>query len=177
MRGRRTDLGRADCAIARSLQVIGDWWSLLIVRESFLGAQRFGEFQRSLGLARNILSARLKKLVAEEILKIEPDDASAARHRYVLTAKGENLHVVLIALWQWGETACFRPGELNLTLVDNQHQVPLAPLEPKARGGKSIGPRDFGMARISGRAAGCTPGHTDATARAPSNTRPATRGS
>src|SRR3546814_2339992 len=71
MKGKRTDLGNADCGIARSLQIIGDWWSLLIVREAFQGKTRFGEFQKSIGLAKNILSSRLKKLVAEGIFRIE----------------------------------------------------------------------------------------------------------
>jgi DNA-binding HxlR family transcriptional regulator len=146
MKGKRTDLSTADCAIARSLQVIGDWWSLLIVRECFLGKQRFGEFQESLGLAKNILSSRLKKLVAEGILKTEQDGSGPARSRYVMTEKGERLYVVLIALWQWGEDACCKPGELTTAMVDNRHKVPLAKLEPRARDGRLIEPRDFSLA-------------------------------
>ncbi|HUN49858.1 MAG TPA: helix-turn-helix domain-containing protein, partial [Candidatus Sulfotelmatobacter sp.] len=67
---KRTSLEAADCPIARSLDAIGDWWSLLIVRDAFLGLSRFGEFQRSLGLARNILAARLRTLVARDILRL-----------------------------------------------------------------------------------------------------------
>src|SRR6187399_611676 len=102
MKGKRTDLSSASCAIARTLQIIGDWWSLLIVRDAFKGQQRFGEFHKSLGLAKNILSSRLKKLVEAGIFRIEPDPESSLSHRYVLTPKGEQLCVVLVALWQWG---------------------------------------------------------------------------
>src|SRR5512142_2587885 len=97
----------AQCGIARALQVIGDWWSLLIVREAFHGRARFGEFQKSLGLAKNILSARLKKLVDAQIFSIEPDANSSLTHRYVLTPRGEALYPILVALWQWGEENCF----------------------------------------------------------------------
>jgi DNA-binding HxlR family transcriptional regulator len=143
VKGKRTDLSAADCAIARSLQVIGDWWSLLIVRECFLGRGRFGEFQKSLGLAKNILSARLKKLVDEGIFAIEASGEPAGHHRYVLTDKGERLYVVLIALWQWGEEACFAPGELRVAMLDSQQQMPLARLEPRAKDGRPVGARDF----------------------------------
>src|SRR3546814_5444820 len=71
MKGKRTNLGNADCGIARSLEVVGDWWSLLIAREAFKGRERFGEFQKAIGLAKNILSARLKKLVEHDIFRIE----------------------------------------------------------------------------------------------------------
>src|SRR3546814_3429287 len=86
MKGKRTNLDNADCGIARSLEVVGDWWSLLIVREAFKGRERFGEFQKAIGLAKNILSARLKKLVEHDIFRIEPDADNGVGHRYVLTA-------------------------------------------------------------------------------------------
>ncbi|HHV68329.1 MAG TPA: helix-turn-helix transcriptional regulator [Ochrobactrum intermedium] len=146
MKGKRTDLGQANCGVARALQIIGDWWSLLIVRDAFRGAQRFSEFQRSLGLAKNILSSRLKKLVDDGIFVIEPDPDSALSHRYVLTPKGEQLHVILIALWQWGEAHCFGPGELGIEMVDKLEGQPLALLEPFSLGGRTVGPRDFHLA-------------------------------
>lgn len=146
MKGKRTDLGTASCGIARALQIIGDWWTLLIVRDAFQGRQRFGEFQKSLGLAKNILSARLRKLVEEGIFRIEADGGPS--HRYVLTPKGEQLGVVLIALWQWGEENCFEPGELKYAMVDTPTGQPLARLELTAQDGRALGPRDF---RLSSR--------------------------
>jgi DNA-binding HxlR family transcriptional regulator len=146
VKGKKTDLGGENCGIARALHVIGDWLSLLIVREAFAGRQRFNEFQRSLGAAKNILSARLKKLVEQGILRIEPDEGSRVSHRYVLTQKGEQLGVVLIALWQWGEDACFAPGELTSAMVDNETGQRVAKLELKSQDGRTIGPRGFRLA-------------------------------
>lgn len=150
MKGKKTDLAGANCGISRTLQIIGDWWTLLIVRDAFHGHQRFGEFQKSLGLAKNILSSRLKKLVAAGIFAIEQDQGSTSGHRYVLTPKGERLYIVLIALWQWGEENCFEPGELTYTMVDKLHGQPLAELELKARDGRVLGVRDFRIAAKEG---------------------------
>jgi len=146
VKGKRTDLAVADCAIARSLHVIGDWWSLLLVRESFLGVQRFGEFQKSVGLAKNILADRLKKLVREGILNVETDASQPSVHRYVLTEKGERLYVVLVALWQWGERFCDHPPALTGEFVDVKTGEQLTYMLPMAGDGRSIGPRDFKLA-------------------------------
>ncbi|EUB95225.1 transcriptional regulator, HxlR family [Rhizobium sp. CF080] len=145
MKGKKTDLTDANCGIARTLQIIGDWWTLLIVRDAFHGRQRFGEFQKSLGLAKNILSSRLKKLVEDGIFALEPGSGSASSHRYVLTPKGEQLCTVLVALWQWGEENCFEPGELTYAMVDKPDRQPLARLQLKAQDGRVLGPRDFRM--------------------------------
>jgi DNA-binding HxlR family transcriptional regulator len=147
VKGKKTDLSRADCAIARSLDVIGDWWSLLLIRDAFLGKSRFGEFHDSLGMARNILSSRLKKLVAEGIFETVPDGPYS---RYVLTERGQGLSVVLTALWQWGEAHCFRAGELKRTLVDRQSGLPIARLAVRADDGRELGPRQlaFGPGKV-----------------------------
>jgi DNA-binding HxlR family transcriptional regulator len=143
VRGKRTDLSMAQCAIARSLEVVGDWWSLLIVREAFRGRERFGEFQKSLGLAKNILATRLKKLVDAQIFSIEADANSTQSHRYVLTPKGESLHPVLVALWQWGEENCFERDELELVMVDKVKGKPLVKMQPTSQDGRDLGPRDI----------------------------------
>ena len=147
MKGKRTNLGRDNCGIARSLEIVGDWWSLLIIRNAFHGAARFGEFQKSLGLAKNILSARLKKLVENGIFSVEPDESSPSITRYVLTERGEKLYLVLIALWQWGEENCFKPGELKHVMVDARNRKPLDRLQIKAKDGRVLGPRDFRTVR------------------------------
>jgi len=143
MKGKRTDLQTDACAIARSLDVIGDWWSLLIVRDAFRERRRFGEFQKSLGLAKNILTTRLRKLVAEGIMGMVPASDGSAYSEYVLTEKGESLYLVIVALWQWGETYAFAPGELNTALVAGEKRKRLAPLELRTRDGRIVGPRDF----------------------------------
>lgn len=148
MKGKRTDLSSSTCGIARALQIIGDWWSLLIIREAFLGRARFNEFQKSLGLAKNILSSRLKKLVEEGIFTVEPDPDSALSRRYVLTPKGEQLSPVLVALWQWGEEHCFERGELDFELVDTFEGRRLPRLRLTAQDGRALGPRQFRVARM-----------------------------
>ena len=98
---RFSDLRGAACPLARSMVEVGDWWSLLVIREVFLGACRFTDMQRNLGVARNILSARLKKLVENGVLTLEPGPAGA--QSYQLTEKGKDLKDVLLAFVGWGE--------------------------------------------------------------------------
>jgi DNA-binding HxlR family transcriptional regulator len=99
---KRTSFAKHECPIARSLETVGDWWSLLIVRDAFVGKRRFGEFQKSLGVAKNILTARLKKLVADGVLDTTPASDGSAYREYVLTEKGRGLFLVLVALGEWG---------------------------------------------------------------------------
>jgi DNA-binding HxlR family transcriptional regulator len=84
------------------LEAVGDTWSILIVRDAFRGKRRFGEFEKSLGIAKNILTARFKKLVAVGVLQQTPSMDGSAYHDYVLTEKGRALVPVLVALGQWG---------------------------------------------------------------------------
>ena len=92
-----------DCSVAKALEVIGERWSLLIVRAVMHGNRRFGEIQESLGIARNVLSARLQRLVDEEILERRAYQESPPRYEYFLTEKGLDLWPALIALLNWGD--------------------------------------------------------------------------
>ncbi len=140
---RHKNLGDDWCPIARSLDSIGDWWSLLIVRDALaFGKRRFGEFQKSLGLARNILASRLRKLVAHGILESVPASDGSAYQEYVLTERGRSLYVVLTALRQWGEQA-FEPGTLSTLLVDAANNERVRPLELRAQDGRLLGPADI----------------------------------
>ncbi|MER6066766.1 helix-turn-helix domain-containing protein [Streptomyces sp. NPDC001792] len=139
---RKTDLSGATCPIARSLSDIGDWWSLLIVRDALAGMTRFSEFQRSLGCAKNILSARLAKLVEREVLTLAPASDGSAYSEYRLTEKGKALRVPLVALRQWGEEFLFEPDEERLGLVDKRDGLPVAPLALRAQDGRPLGPDD-----------------------------------
>jgi DNA-binding HxlR family transcriptional regulator len=96
----KADLSKLNCSLAGALSVVGDWWSLLVVRDALLGVRRFGEFQRSLGLARNILADRLRRLVDDGVLTRE---GSERRPLYGLTEKGRALAPAIIALMQWGD--------------------------------------------------------------------------
>ena len=105
---KRTSLTQAECPVARSLDAIGDWWSLLIVRDAFDGISRFGEFRRSLGIAKGMLTARLRDLVECGVLETAPASDGSAYHDYLLTEKGRALFPVVVALRQWGQGAALR---------------------------------------------------------------------
>ena len=104
----RRDYPGLDCSVAKALEVIGERWSLLIVRAVMHGDRRFGEMQGSLGIARNVLSARLERLVEEDILERRAYQESPPRYEYFLTEKGLDLWPALIALLHWGER--YSPG-------------------------------------------------------------------
>lgn len=106
------------CPSARALDVIGDWWSLLIVRDAFDGMTRFSEFQKSLGIARNILTTRLRTLVERGILEVVPIAEGGARQEYRLTPMGRDLFPVMVALRQFGERHLFAAGEERSRLVE-----------------------------------------------------------
>jgi DNA-binding HxlR family transcriptional regulator len=99
----RSDYPGQFCSIAKSLEVIGERWSLLIVRDILNSHRRFGEIQASLGIARNVLSARLQGLLDEDILERRAYQESPPRHEYFLTEKGLDLWPALIALMHWGD--------------------------------------------------------------------------
>ena len=144
---RKKWMGDAECPIARSLDTIGEWWSLLIVRDAMSGVRRFSDFQRRLGLARNILSARLKRLVECGILEIRPASDGTAYKEYVLTEKGKSLWPVLTAMRQWGETHLYQTGEERTELLDKKHHKSLARIKVQGADGKSRGFEDVDLVR------------------------------
>jgi len=99
----RSDYEGQVCSIARALELVGERWTLLILRDAFRGARRFEEFQRSLGIARNVLGSRLQRLVAAGILVRVPYQEHPPRDEYRLTEKGLGLWPVMIDLLQWGD--------------------------------------------------------------------------
>lgn len=130
------------CGVARPMDAIGDGWSLLIVRDAFDGLRRFGEFQKSLGLAKNILAARLRHLVAHGIMATIPAADGSPYQEYVLTEKGRGLFPLLVALRQWGEDYFFAPGEARVQLVDRKTGRPVPRLEPRMQDGRVLQPED-----------------------------------
>lgn len=135
---RRLSLDGAECPVARSLDVIGDWWSLLIVRDAFDGVRRFGGFQKSLGVARGILASRLQALVESGVLELGPAAEGGAYREYALTAKGRDLFPVIVALRQWGEDHLFRDGEARSTLVETASGCPVGRLDVLSAEGRSL---------------------------------------
>ncbi|MEU8139470.1 winged helix-turn-helix transcriptional regulator [Streptodolium elevatio] len=145
----RTRFDDDACPVARSVDAIGDWWSLLIVRDAFDGSRRFGEFQRSLGVAKNILTARLRTLVAGGVLESVPASDGSAYREYALTPKGRSLFPVIVALRQWGEQNCFSPGESHSQLLDVRQGRPLRPLEVLSADGRPLTPDDTAVHKVS----------------------------
>src|ERR1700758_4792024 len=136
---KRTSLADADCPIARALDVIGDWWSLLIVRDALLGRRRFGEFQKNLGLAKNILTTRLRTLVDRGILQMAPASDGSAYQEYVPTQKGRGIFPILVALRQWSEEFDEHPEEIATLLADRDSGRPVKKLELHASDGRLLG--------------------------------------
>ena len=99
----RNDYAGQDCSIARALEVVGERWTLLIIRDVFNGLRRFDQFQENLGIARNVLTDRLNRLVEEGILERVPYSERPARYEYRLTRKGGDLRIALAGLRQWGD--------------------------------------------------------------------------
>ncbi len=135
---KRTSFERDDCPIARSLDAIGDWWSMLIIREALFGRCRFGEFQKRLGLAKNILTVRLRALVDQGILQTAPASDGSAYQEYLLTPKGRGVFPVLVALRQWSEEFDERPEEITTVLVDKENGRPVRKLELHAEDGRLL---------------------------------------
>jgi DNA-binding HxlR family transcriptional regulator len=139
---KRTSFEGDSCPIARSLEAIGDWWSLLIIREALFGVRRFGEFQGKLGMAKNILATRLRALVDHGILRIAPASDGSAYSEYVLTPKGRGVFPVLVALRQWSEEFDNHPEEIATILVDRDKGRPVRKLELRAEDGRLLGVGD-----------------------------------
>lgn len=144
----RKPMNDEPCPVARCVDLIGDRWSLLVVRDAFDGTRRFGDFQRGLGVARNILSDRLRKLVDAGILAMQDASDGTAYQEYVLTAKGESLFPVLVALRQWGERHLFERGERHSVLRDRRTGKPVAYMAPTAQDGTALAPAEAEVRKI-----------------------------
>ncbi|WP_409188026.1 winged helix-turn-helix transcriptional regulator [Bradyrhizobium sp. RDM4] len=137
--------------MARSVDVIGDWGSLMILRQAFGGTTRFDDFQKELEMSRNLLTARLKKLVASGILERRPIAEEARRHEYVLTDMGADLFATIIALRQWGDRWLFRPDPPPIQMLDGIDGSELEPIKVRSSFGREITLADL---RLRRRAAG-----------------------
>lgn len=135
---KRKSLKTDPCPVARALDVIGDRWSLLIVRDAYDGMRRFGEFQKSLGVARNILADRLHTLVEEGIFSSEPASDGTAYQEYVLTEKGLGLFPIVVGLRQWSEVQLFEAGEVHSTLLDRNTGAPVQPMQLRSPDGRVL---------------------------------------
>lgn len=142
----RTDFSQANCPIARTLDLVGEWWSLLIIREAFLGVTRYDDFQRRLGISRNALTDRLKKLVDGGVLARQPVSEGARREEYVLTKMGDDLVTVVVSMLQWGDRWLIMPGEPLSRMVETATGRPVATLEVTSSDGRRLARADLGLA-------------------------------
>ncbi|MCA0204104.1 MAG: helix-turn-helix transcriptional regulator [Proteobacteria bacterium] len=130
------------CPVARGLSVIGDRWTLMVLRDCFLGVRRFEAMQARLGITRHVLADRLRKLEADGVLRREAYQERPLRHEYRLTEKGKALYPVLVALIGWAEAHVPAEGPTAITLVSRETGERVEPVLTDARTGRAISHRD-----------------------------------
>lgn len=113
---KRASFSEMHCSIAQTLELIGEWWTLLIIRDAFLGVRRFDDFVDRLGISRNVLTSRLDTLVETGILERRPYDEGRGRYDYLLTEQGRALWPVITALRQWGDEWIYGDGNEPLLI-------------------------------------------------------------
>ncbi|KYN65388.1 helix-turn-helix domain-containing protein [Pantoea agglomerans] len=145
---KQESLRTSECPVARTLESIGERWCMMIVREAFDDVRRFSDFQRNLGLAKNILASRLKQLVEIGVFEIAPASDGSAYSEYVLTERGRSLFPVVVAMRQWGERYLFEKGETHSVLLDNAEGKPLPRLEVISSQGQKLEPADCHRQRV-----------------------------
>jgi DNA-binding HxlR family transcriptional regulator len=133
---------RTTCPVARASDLIGDKWSLLIVRDAFDGISRFSDFHNSLGIARNILTARLRDLETKGVLIVAPAADGSAYKDYLLTDTGKALFPVVLAMRQWGEAQLFRKGEKHSQLRERLSGKVVPRMQVISTDGAPLGPSD-----------------------------------
>src|SRR5687768_15833149 len=141
----RKSFGAMPCPIARSLERVGEWWSILILRDAFAGLTRFEEFQKSLGIAPNMLSRRLAALVEAGMLERRRYSTRPPRDEYVLTERGRDFHSVLLALMAFGNRH-FAPEGESVQIVDAVTGEPAEPVLVDRRSGRLLVEPDFTVA-------------------------------
>ena len=131
------------CSAARALEVLGDRWTFLLIREVVFGTRRFDEFAAHLGIARNVLTTRLNALIAADILVQLPVRDDALRMGYHLTEKGRDLLPALIALLQWGDRWLQTPDSIPIQIIERESGKVLEPMLPRNQSGKALTLRDL----------------------------------
>jgi DNA-binding HxlR family transcriptional regulator len=144
----RTPLGDMACSVARSLDIVGEWWTPLIVRDVYVGLRRFDEIQANLGISRKVLTQRLDTLLDRGVLERRPYQDRPIRHEYVLTEKGHELVVVLMALMAWGDRWESDAPPMLLRHTDCGHQT--IPTVACSECGEALGAEDVDLERGPG---------------------------
>jgi DNA-binding HxlR family transcriptional regulator len=142
---KRISFTDTQCSLAQSLDMVGEWWTLLIIREAYFGTRRFSDFQSYLGIARNVLSERLDGLVANGILQRVPAAPRSKRAHYRLTEKGRDLITVVIALFQWGDRWVMGLDNAPIRMVDRASGEDIEAVQVRAKDGRALGLHDIGL--------------------------------
>lgn len=142
---RRESYAGMNCSVAAALDILGERWSFLVIREAFLGSRRFDEFQANLGIARNILSARLRDLLAEGVLERRRYQEHPERFEYSLSEKGRGLYPIIVALMGWGDRWASPGAGPPAILVDRETRRPIDPAMVDRRTGTPI---ELGRVRL-----------------------------
>jgi len=137
------EIGETRCSVARCLSVVGERWTLLILREAFLGTRRFEDFQRHLGVNRHRLADRLRRLVDDDILDRVPYQDRPQRFEYRLTEKGRDLYPVMVSLMRWGDRWMAGPDGPPLELVHRSCGHAITPELVCPECGKAVHSRDM----------------------------------
>lgn len=138
----RTDLTKFDCSVAQTLDQIGEWWTLLIIRDAFHGIKRFDDFQDQLEISPTVLSARLQTLTKNGIFEKRKSKTDGRAYEYVLTEKGLDLYPVLLALIGWGEKYAPNEAGPRLQLLEKKTGRPIRPIQVLAESGEPLTARD-----------------------------------
>ena len=144
---RRTRFHEWPCPIARATDLIGDWWTPLVLREAFAGRRRFEDFQRGLAVPRAVLAKRLARLVDEGLMVKQAYAERPVRYEYRLTDKGRAFWDVLAAMWRWGSDWLWEHGEPPVILVDRESRQEIRPLVVDEATGDHVDVRQLRMAR------------------------------
>lgn len=148
---RRTRFDTWDCPVARTVDILGDWWTPLIIRSAFLGVRRFEQFTESLGIPRNVLTERLNRLVDEGIFERHRYQERPDRYEYRLTDKGVALFPLVVSMLEWGNRWLDWSDDPPVVLVDRDTGEPLQPVLVDAATGEPIDPRRTSAVYASGR--------------------------
>jgi len=149
-KGRRGRIANKECSVARAMDAIGDRWSILLLREAYYGVKRFDQFEYYVGVASNILSARLKKLVDAGIMTRVPLPEHAGRYEYVLTEKGRDFFPTYLALKKWGDDWLAEPAGPQVVFNERANGRPIKYPEIRTASGKPLGIEDIQVVPGSG---------------------------
>jgi DNA-binding HxlR family transcriptional regulator len=134
---------RENCSVARALEILGDWWTLLVVREAFLGTRRFADFATHLAISKNILTRRLEHLTANGVLARVDAGVHGTRFEYELTPMGKDLATVMTAVRQWGDRWIFGPDHEPMLVVDRRTGRPVPRVRILDENGQPLAARDL----------------------------------